>query len=117
MNAVLSRLKDIGCNVEQGLEVCCGNEDRYLKSLNRFAESQYLDEQEKAYRSKNIERCKAFAREMSAEYFNLGLDALYYLNAALLELSGAKQFEELGEVLSCLRERYNQYVNIIRSAV
>ena len=38
-------------------------------------------------------------------------------NAALLELSGAKQFEELGEVLSCLRERYNQYVNIIRSAV
>ena len=48
---------------------------------------------------------------------NLGLDALYYLNAALLELSGAKQFEELGEVLSCLRERYNQYVNIIRSAV
>ena len=54
---------------------------------------------------------------MSAEYFNLGLDALYYLNAALLELSGAKQFEELGEVLSCLRERYNQYVNIIRSAV
>ena len=59
MNAVLSRLKDIGCNVEQGLEVCCGNEDRYLKSLNRFAESRYLDEQEKAYRSKNIERCKA----------------------------------------------------------
>ncbi|MBP3485142.1 MAG: hypothetical protein J6K00_08660 [Oscillospiraceae bacterium] len=115
MNTVLCRLKEEGCNIDQGLESCCGNEDRYLRRLRRFAESRYLDKQEEAYRSHNIERCRMYAHTMNAEYCNLGLDALYYLNSCILEMRGAAQLPELGEVLSCLRDKYNKYVSIIKS--
>ena len=116
MNAVLCRLKEEGCNIDQGLESCCGNEDRYLRRLRRFAESRYLDKQEEAYRSHNIERCRMYAHTMNAEYCNLGLDALYYLNSFILEMpDGGAQLSELGEVLCCLRAKYNKYVSIIKT--
>lgn len=115
MNTVLCKLKEEGCNIDQGLEACCGNEDRYLRRLSRFAENRYLDKQEEAYRSRNIDRCRMYAHTMSAEYYNLGLDEMYYLNGFILEMHDAAQLSELGEVLSCLRAKYNKYVNIIRS--
>ena len=61
MNTVLCRLKEEGCNVDQGLETCCGNEDRYLR---RLAESRYPDKQEEVYRSHNIECCRMYAHTM-----------------------------------------------------
>lgn len=115
MNTVLRRLQEEGCNVDRGLETCCGNEDRYLRRLRRFAESRYLDKQEEAYRSRNIERCKMYAQTMSAEYCSLGLDALYYLNSFILCLPEGARLSELGEALSCLRAKYNRYVSIIKS--
>lgn len=114
MNAVLRKLKAEGCNIEQGLESCCGSEDRYLRRLNRLAESRYLDKQEEAYRSRNIERCKMYARTVSAEYYNLGLESLYHLNSFIIALNGARP-SELGEALVCLRAKYNKFVSIIRS--
>lgn len=115
MNAVLRKLKEEGCNIEQGLESCCGSEDRYLRRLGRLAESRYLDKQEEAYLNRNIERCKMYARAMSAEYYNLGMDALYYLNSFIIEMNEGQQLSELGEALACLRAKYNKFVSIIRS--
>lgn len=118
---ILEKLKDIGTDIDTTLERFMGNEDLYIKFLNKFTSDTSMQELELAVDCKDLKKAFNAAHTLKGVTGNLGLESLYNLLVPFveslrktdLEILSEQEEVEIKEGLREIKKAYEQINNII----
>ena len=73
----VEKLKDFGCNVEEGLQRCMNNKDFYLMLVNKSMKDEQVVELRTAIEAKDYKKGFEIAHSMKGVYGNLSITPLF----------------------------------------
>ena len=104
----IDALKEMGCNVEEGLHRCMDNEDFYLMLVNKSLKDEQIVELKQSINDKNLKRGFEVAHALKGVYGNLSITPLYEVVVEITELLRKEADVDYHPYLDKIETLYNQ---------
>ncbi len=105
----INKLKELGCEVNEGLNRCLNNEDFYLKLVNRALDDNKLPELKNAIVIKDFDKAFEIAHALKGVYGNLSLTPLYDIIYEITELLRAKKDVDYKDLIDKYEKCYFKF--------
>lgn len=86
----ITRLKELGCDVESGLHRCLDNETFYLTLVNKLLASTDLSKLKSALEEGNLDEAFSLVHGMKGVFGNLSITPVYDILSEMTELLRAR---------------------------
>ena len=108
----IEKLKDFGCNVEEGLGRCLNNEAFYLRLVNSILQDNKVDLLEEALNQGDLQKAFEAAHALKGVYGNLAITPLYVKVSEITELLRSKTEMDYKPLMSEIRELFTRFVSL-----
>ncbi len=108
-----SELKDVGINLETGLERFVGNESLFIDFLKKFPYDSSYNKMAAELNKKSCEEAYKAAHTLKGVAGNLSLDRLYKRMIPLVEALRKGKLEEANSLYGAVKESYDEIVEAL----
>ncbi|MBO4414348.1 MAG: Hpt domain-containing protein [Lachnospiraceae bacterium] len=102
----VEKLKELGCNTDEGLQRCLGDAGLYLEFIPDALKKERYTELEKLIRDRNLDEAFKAAHALKGILANLSLDPLLEPVMKMTELLRSRTDTDYSELLSEMWERF-----------
>lgn len=109
-----SKLEELGVNIDETLERFVGNEDLYLRCLNKLIDDKNYDNMKAAIANKDVTASFDSAHALKGVTANLGLDILYKEMRVITEVFRAGSLEYDAGNMDRINSAYDKVIDTIK---
>lgn len=109
----IDALKQLGCNTDEGLSRCMGNEAFYFKLIGRVVDDKNFQALEDAVAAKNFDAAFEAAHSLKGVLGNLALTPIYEPVYELTELLRERKDIDYSEYLKTISEKRSELAGLL----
>ena len=105
----VTKLKELGCDTDKGLERCLGDEDFYLEFIPDALKKERYEQLETLINNKDLDAAFEAAHGLKGILANLALDPLLESVVTITELLRSRTDTDYSELLDQMWEHYSLF--------
>lgn len=114
MDEIFEKLNECGIDTEDAIERFVGDKELYLKILKTFVKDPSFQLAEESFKEKKEEEFLAHLHSLKGVSGNLGISVLFERTALMRQLYSEGRKQEANNMMSLLREEYEEVVEAIK---
>lgn len=108
----INKLREFGCNVDEGLARCVNNEDLYLRLVNTLLKDNKVEELKEAIENRDLDKAFQIAHSLKGVYGNLSITPLYNKICVLVELLRNKTEIDYSSIVQEIYDLYQKFLSL-----